>query len=151
VRPLPGGQSMLSWREAFRTLRGLMTPQQVFNIANVFALIGWIVLVFQPSHRAAVEGVARTLVPALLSIAYAAIIVPLALGYGSGTIASWDGLAAAIGQPWLLIAGWLHFLAFDLLVGAWEVETAKAEGIPYIAVLPCLLLTCLLGPIGFLA
>ncbi len=38
-----------------------------------------------------------------------------------------------------------------LLVGTWEVETAKKEGIPYLAVLPCLLLTFVLGPIGFLA
>jgi hypothetical protein len=128
-----------------------MTPEQVFNIANVFALLGWIILIFLPSHRAAVEGIARTLVPGLLSIAYAAIIIPYALGAGTGSIASWEGIAAALTQPWPLVAGWLHYLAFDLLVGTWEVETARREGIPYVAVLPCLLLTFFLGPIGFLA
>ena len=128
-----------------------MTAQQVFHIANVFALLGWIVLVFLPSHRAAVEGVARTLVPGLLSIAYAVILIPLALHSGSGSIASWEGMAAMLNQPWLLVAGWLHYLAFDLLVGTWQVETAHKEGIPYVAMLPCLLLTFVLGPIGFLA
>jgi Domain of unknown function (DUF4281) len=128
-----------------------MTPEQVFNIANVFALLGWIVLIFLPSHRAAVEGISRTLVPGLLSIAYAVILIPLALRSGPGNIASWEGIAAMLGQPWLLIAGWLHYLAFDLLVGTWQVETARKEGIPYVAVLPCLLLTFVLGPIGFLA
>jgi hypothetical protein len=128
-----------------------MTPENVFNIANVFALLGWIVLVFLPSHRAAVEGIARTVVPALLSIAYVGILIPLAFSRGVGSIASWEGVAAIIGQPWLLIAGWLHYLAFDLLVGTWEVETARKEGIPHIAVLPCLLLTFVLGPVGFLA
>ena len=128
-----------------------MTPEQVFNIANVFALIGWIVLAAMPSHRAAIEGIARTLVPGLLSIAYAVIIVPLALGGGAGSLASWEGIAGLLGQPWLLIAAWLHYLAFDLLVGVWQVETARKEGIPHYAVLPCLLLTFVLGPIGFLA
>ncbi len=128
-----------------------MTPEQAFNIANVFALLGWIVLVFLPSHRAAVEGVARTLVPGLLSIAYALILIPLVLRGGGGSVASWEGVATALNQPWLLIAGWLHYLAFDLLVGVWQVETARKEGIPYLAVLPCLLLTFILGPIGYLA
>ncbi len=128
-----------------------MTPEQVFNIANVFALVGWIVLAFLPSHRAAVEGIARTVVPALLSIAYVVVLVPALFGTNVGSVASWESVAAMIGQPWLLIAGWLHYLAFDLLVGTWEVETARKEGIPHIAVLPCLLLTFILGPIGFLA
>ena len=58
-----------------------------------------------PSHRAAVEGIARTVVPALLSVAYAVILIPLTLGGGFGTVASWEGLAQALGQPWLLLAG----------------------------------------------
>jgi Domain of unknown function (DUF4281) len=128
-----------------------MGPDHVFNIANMFALIGWIVLVFLPSHRTAVEGIARTLVPALLSLAYAVILIPVMLGGGAWTIASWEGIAQLLGQPWLLVAGWLHYLAFDLLVGTWQVETARKEGIPHVAVLPCLLLTFILGPIGFLA
>ena len=130
----------------------IMTPEQVFHIANVFALIGWLVLVFLPSHTAAVEGIARTLVPALLSIAYAVIIIPALLGGGGmGSLGSFEGVAAILNQPWLLIAGWLHYLAFDLLVGSWEVTTARSEGIPHYAVLPCLLLTFILGPVGFIA
>jgi hypothetical protein len=130
----------------------VMTPEQVFNISTVLAVMGWIVLVFLPSHRAAVEGIARTLVPALLSAAYVVILVPALLGGGgTGTLGSFEGVAAILNQPWLLVAGWLHYLAFDLLVGAWQVTTARSEGIPHYAVLPCLLLTFILGPVGFLA
>jgi hypothetical protein len=50
----------------------------------------------------------------------------------------------------LLVAGWLHYLAFDLFVGAWQVRTARAEGIPHLMVVPCLVLTFLFGPVGFL-
>jgi hypothetical protein len=52
--------------------------------------------------------------------------------------------------PGLLLAGWLHFLAFDLFVGAWEVRTARAEGIPHLLIVPALILTFLFGPAGFL-
>jgi hypothetical protein len=130
----------------------LMTPEQAFNISTAFALVGWIVLVFMPSHRAAVEGIARTLVPALLSIAYAVIIIPALFGGGGlGSLGSFEGVASMLNQPWLLVAGWLHYLAFDLLVGTWQVSTARSEGIPHYAVLPCLLLTFILGPVGFVA
>jgi len=130
----------------------VMTPEQVFNIANVFALVGWIALVFLPSHPAAVEGIARTLVPGLLSLAYVAIIIPALFGGGGGgSLGSFEGVASILNQPWILVAGWLHYLAFDLLVGTWEVTTARSEGIPHYAVLPCLLLTFILGPVGFIA
>lgn len=51
-------------------------------------------------------------------------------------------------QPQIALAGWLHYLAFDLFVGAWEARTARAEGIPHWAVIPCLILTFLFGPAG---
>ncbi len=51
----------------------------------------------------------------------------------------------------MLLAGWLHYLAFDLFVGAWEVRDASTHGVPHVLVVPCLLLTFLLGPIGLLA
>ena len=54
-------------------------------------------------------------------------------------------------MPEIALAGWIHYLAFDLFVGAWEVRTARREGIAFLLVLPCLALTFLFGPAGFLA
>lgn len=54
-------------------------------------------------------------------------------------------------QPEIALAGWVHYLAFDLLIGAWEVRTARAERIPFLVVIPCLALTFLFGPAGYLA
>jgi hypothetical protein len=51
---------------------------------------------------------------------------------------------------WALLAGWTHYLAFDLFVGTWEVRDARASGIPHLLVLPCLGLTFLFGPAGWL-
>jgi len=54
-------------------------------------------------------------------------------------------------KPEIALAGWIHYLAFDLFVGSWEVRTARSERIPILIVLPCLLLTFLFGPAGYLA
>jgi hypothetical protein len=53
-------------------------------------------------------------------------------------------------NPWLLLAGWTHYLAFDLFIGGWEVRDAQRRGIPHLLVVPALVLTFLFGPAGLL-
>ncbi len=48
----------------------------------------------------------------------------------------------------LLLAGWIHYLAFDLFVGSWEVSDAHAQGIHHLLLVPCLLATFMVGPAG---
>jgi hypothetical protein len=48
------------------------------------------------------------------------------------------------------MAGWIHYLLFDLFVGAWEVRDAVRRDVPHWLVVPCLILTLILGPIGLL-
>ena len=50
----------------------------------------------------------------------------------------------------LLLAGWVHYLAFDLWVGSWEAGDAVKNGIHRLIMVPCLLLTFMFGPIGLL-
>jgi hypothetical protein len=50
----------------------------------------------------------------------------------------------------LLLAGWVHYMAFDLFIGAWETRDARRAGVPHLMVVPCLILTFMLGPIGLL-
>jgi hypothetical protein len=49
-----------------------------------------------------------------------------------------------------LVAGWVHYLAFDLLVGVHVDERAERAGIGRLALLPAFLLTFLFGPLGWL-
>jgi len=53
-------------------------------------------------------------------------------------------------NQWATLAGWIHYLAFDLFVGSWEVKDSQSRGISHWFVIPCVILTFLLGPIGFL-
>ena len=60
-------------------------------------------------------------------------------------------VAQLFSHRWALLAGWIHFLAFDLFVGSWIAADGSARGIRHLALVPVLLLTFLLGPLGFLA
>ena len=53
-------------------------------------------------------------------------------------------------NPTALLAGWIHYIAFDLFVGAWQVRDAKRLGINHWLVVPCLIATLMAGPIGLL-
>jgi len=82
-------------------------------------------------------------IPALLSVAYAGLIAAFFAG-SEGGFSSIEAVRTLFQSDALLVAGWLHYLAFDLFVGAWEVRTARAEGIPHLSVIPCLALTFLM-------
>ena len=51
-------------------------------------------------------------------------------------------------NPHVLLAGWIHYLAFDLFIGSWEVRDAQQSGIHHLFVVPCLVFTFMLGPAG---
>ncbi len=126
-----------------------MSNEVIFSAANLLALAGWAGLVILPGRAWVVDGIGGVAMPALLSIAYAGLIAAFWFG-AEGGFSSLDDVRLLFQTPELLLAGWLHYLAFDLFVGAWEVRTARAEGIPHLMVVPALLLTFLFGPAGLL-
>jgi hypothetical protein len=124
--------------------------EQIFSIANTVALLSWILLAASPRrYRVVPQIVTGLLVPALLAVLYVAIIVS-AWGNSSGGFSSLADVGRLFDNPWLLLAGWTHYLAFDLFVGSWEVRDAGDRGVPQLLVIPCLVLTFLFGPAGWL-
>ena len=127
-----------------------MTPDALFQLASPLALLGWLALLVSPLVPRAAQAVAAAAIPLLLSLAYAGLV--LAFWWEApGGFGSLPEVQALFTHPHIALAGWLHYLAFDLFLGAWEVRTARAEGIPHWAVIPCLVLTFLFGPAGLLA
>ena len=84
-----------------------------------------------------------------LAMLYAALIGSY-WANGKGDFGSLAGVGMLFSRPPLLLAGWVHYLCFDLLVGTWEREEAIAIGLPRWLLLPCLVLTFMFGPVGFL-
>jgi hypothetical protein len=126
-----------------------VTPDLIFTWANGVALAAWVLLAALPARRWVTAFVAGTAVPALFAVAYIAILAVQWRG-SAGGFSSLAAVAALFGNPWMLLAGWVHYLAFDLLIGSWEVGDARERGIPHLWVVPCLGLTFLFGPAGWL-
>ena len=121
----------------------------LFRLGSNSALVGWVLLIFLPHWRGIAKSVSGLLVPVLLSVAYAGLILTWWSRAGGG-FGSLDDLAKAFTTRGVLLAGWLHYLAFDMLIGAWEVREAKRIGMPHWSIVPALVLTFLFGPAGYL-
>lgn len=123
-----------------------MSDAQLFGAANTFALVCWIVLVVQPARTAPLL---RLVVPSLLGVLYiwALASSPPNPSGGFGTL---EEVKSLFSQDRAVLAGWVHYLAFDLFVGCWIVTDAAERGIPHLATVPCLLLTFMFGPAGLL-
>jgi len=126
-----------------------MKAEQIFSIANLIALIGWILLAVAPRWFVTRKVVLSGAIPLLLSGAYLVLIV-LFFGRAEGGFDSLPNVMKLFTDEWTVLAAWIHYLVFDMFVGIWEVRDAQKKGIAHWFVIPCLFLTFMLGPIGFL-
>lgn len=126
-----------------------MTPEALFKVANNIALLSWILLIILGRKRWVSALTTAIVVPGALAVAYA-LLLALHWSEASGGFQSLADVSTLFQNPWVLLVGWIHYLAFDLFVGTWEVRDAAANGISHWLIIPCLVLTFMFGPVGFL-
>lgn len=134
------------------SLAAVLDPASIFSLANLLALASWLALASSP-YRARWSARVRWAVGRAVPLVFAAVYVLLFAAHGMAG-GGFDSIAAVqrlMAQPGLLTAGWLHYLAFDLFVGAWIAERAGVLGLPHALLLPLLALTFAFGPAGLLA
>jgi Domain of unknown function (DUF4281) len=130
----------------------MLDPDTVFKAASTAALLGWLALLLSPRSvrwaRPAWRFSGR-----LLPLAFSALYVAMLAAHwrGAGGFGSASEVRALFDVPGVLVAGWVHYLAFDLFVGAWIAERGAALSLPHWQLVPVLLLTFLFGPAGLLA
>lgn len=129
-----------------------MTPEWMFTAANFTAMAGWAVLAAGVAFNNAMlrDLIAGRIVPFILAAAYTGLIAVFWVG-SEGGFGSLGDVARLFANPWLLLAGWVHYLAFDLAIGAAIARKTFDEGLPRLILVPILPLTFLFGPIGWLA
>ena len=125
-----------------------MDLERIFSLASVIAAVGWLFLIVVPKRPLALH-VAGVFFPFLLALMYLYFIAMNIRG-AEGGFGSLADVATLFQKRELLLAGWIHYLCFDLFIGAWEVRDAQRNGIAHLAVIPCLIMTFMLGPIGLL-
>ena len=128
-----------------------MGLEQIFSLCSGLAILGWLGLALAPRLEFTRDTMPSLIIPIILGVTYAYLMVSFS-GSASddGGFGSLAEVKALFGVDALLLAGWIHYLAFDLFVGAWIVRDAQSEWISHWLVLPCLFFTLMAGPFGLL-
>lgn len=122
-----------------------MEAETAFQLMNVSVLPIWASWIAAPRSRVARRLAANAGIPLLLCGLYAGLLSALVLQGGGGGGLDFAGLRAGLASPLGFLAGWAHWLAFDLFVGAWVVrESGRLSVEPR----PYLVLVLLAGPLG---
>jgi hypothetical protein len=132
----------------------MKTFNNFFRVSSYLALVGWIVLIGFPHWQLGRELVIGIIV-ALLSFIYSYLVF-----FGKrhddpalkirGSFWSLKGVMGLFKSPRAVLAGWIHYLAFDLMIGLYVLNDAAVNNISHWMLIPCLLLTLLFGPAGLL-
>ena len=127
---------------------------KLFTFASYTALPGWVLLIIFP-HWHFTQTVVVGVVVTLLCVIYAYLAF-----FGRrhdepgsknrGHFRSLAGVMRLFESPRIALAGWVHYLAFDLMVGLFIVTNAAHYNISHWLLIPCLLLTLMFGPAGLL-
>ncbi len=128
----------------------MMNPDTLFQFANNLALISWILLIlFQRREwiKALMIGVSVT----LLAMTYTYLLITTFDPEAFESFSSLAGIMELFTNKEAVLAGWIHYLAFDLMAGLYMVNNAKKHGINQWVIVPSLLFTFMMGPLGFLS
>jgi hypothetical protein len=127
-----------------------VTPEDLFGLVSAAALPGWAILILAPRRWPLLNAVPALLLPGALSALYAGVVLThfadaAAAGGGFGSL---DHVARLFADDWALLAGWVHYLAFDLFVGAWAAARMDRNGLDRMMQAALLICIFLFGPLG---
>ena len=128
--------------------------KDLWDYIHPIALIGWAIL-------CTITLIPPLIPPLIHAVIYSAVLLPLMLLPDPNNpappidIADMDSVFHAFGIPNVFFCGWVHYLAFDLLVARGlamdAVYTCNVSYMSYyLLVVPCLLATLYVGPVGYL-
>jgi len=126
-----------------------MTDNTIYIAMTLLALTGWALVFASACTRFRGLWIAGTVVPLLLCGVYGLLLMGV-LPFEQGGFKSIDGVSAMFAKTNVALMGWVHYLAFDLFIGAWQVRQAEREELPLAVTIPSLLLTLVFGPLGLL-
>ena len=121
-----------------------MPPATAFEWLNLVVLPWWALFLAAPRSTLALRAASHGGIFLGLASTYAVLLVA-ALATGPEGGFDYEGIRAALHWPVGFLAGWTHYLVFDLFVGAWIVrESRRLDVGPRVF----LFFTLMAGPIG---
>lgn len=126
-----------------------MAWDQIFGLASSAALAGCLVLILAPRRAAILGATVRFAIPLALSALYTVLIL-LHFADAGGGYGSIEAVRTLFASDPVLVAGWTHYLAFDLLVGVFVADRMDRAGLHRVLQAPILVLIFMFGPLGYL-
>ena len=126
-----------------------MTPAQIFQFVNTFVLPGWLLLIFLPKWKWT-DKIITGIIVTILAIFYVYYIAKFFMPADIKSFGSLHGVMQLFTNQTAVLAGWIHYLAFDLMTGLFEIKNAQKNNISHLLIIPCLFFTFMFGPIGLL-
>jgi len=128
-----------------------VVEELLLRIATATVLVPWLLLLVAP-RWAWTDRIVQSVAPAVILVPiYVACIFFDPVGPAAPSFFTVDGIQSIFASRRTAVGCWVHYLVFDLFVGAWQVRDARALGIAHRWVVPCLLLTLWFGPVGYAA
>ena len=127
-----------------------MTTEQLYQICTIGVLPAWLLLIVAPKWKFTQLFVHSFFIPMLLGILYIGLQATDDGGNTEPNALTLDGARQLFASPKGFLSGWIHYIVFDLFVGAWAVRDALRKKINHFIVIPCLLIMIALGPVGLL-
>ncbi len=126
-----------------------MTPSEIFSLANMTVMPMWLLLIVLPKWKVTRFLIDYKIVPLVLAVFYSIYIGKAIQIGGWMDFGSLNSVMTLFTEENAVLAGWIHYLAFDLLIGMWMVNQNKELKIHPLLMVPCLLGTFMFGPVGF--
>jgi hypothetical protein len=126
-----------------------MNAATIFSQGNSFVLLGWILLIFLPKWKFTQTIVLHGVI-LLLAIVYTILIAQSISEFKPDSFSTLANVKALFQDDNAVAAGWLHYLAFDLFVGAYVVRKSIQLGISRWVYTPILPFCFMFGPVGYL-
>jgi Domain of unknown function (DUF4281) len=126
-----------------------MLIDDVFRLANTCALISWVALIVLP-WRVRVSAAIQVVTVGGLCLLYGGLVMAFFFTVPGGGFSSLAAVQRLFTVPEVALAGWIHYLAFDLFIGLWIAGRYDALGISRWLQAPVLVVTFMFGPLGLL-
>ena len=127
-----------------------MTTSTVFSFANLMVMPMWLLLILLPKWKVSRFLTDYKVIPLVLSLVYAIYITLTFQAEGGLDFGSLSSVMKLFTKEDAVLAGWVHYLAFDLLIGMWMVQKNRKIKMHQLLMAPCLFFTFMAGPLGFL-
>lgn len=130
-----------------------MSLESIFTFVNILVLPFWLLLALAPGSRLTARLVHSPLIPLVLGVLYSIGLIAVMFfhqGQPGGGFDSLAAMAVAMRAPATALICWVHYLIFDLFIGAWQTRDSQRLRMPHVVRIPCLFFTLMVGPFGLL-